>query len=135
MENKGLEKWFQRDVRPVGELELPSAGITVELRALDWKTVNNIRKKNSHTNKSGVLVRNEDGLPMDMIATAIQKINGTPFNFYDKEVLSRLGAKTHEEAINSRFLVSEVAMLLKKINELGSNTAEAEDKEIEELKN
>lgn len=135
MESKGLDKWLKRDVRKTGELELPDAGITLELQALDWKTMQNLRKKNVVIAKDGTEIRNEGGLPMDLIATGIKKINGQPFNLYQKETLELLGEKTHEDAINSRFTYMEIAQIIKTINDLSNTSPEQEKKEVDEVKN
>lgn len=135
MNSKALDKWFQRDVRQTTEYELKSQGITLEIQALDWETTNNLRKKNTITQKSGAAIRNEDGFPMDMIATAIKKADGEPFNLYDPATLERIGVKTHEKAINKLFSVSEIGEILKKINEISAGSEETENEEVEELKN
>lgn len=135
MESKGLDKWLQRDVRTKTDLELPDAGITVTLQALDWKTVQNLRKKNTILTKDGKEIRNDDGFPMDLIATGIQAINGQPFNFYKKESLELLDEKNHVDAINNRFTVPEISMLITTINGLSKSTSDDEKAEVDELKN
>lgn len=133
--SKGLDKWLQRDVLKKGELELKDAGITLGLQAIDYKTMQNLRKKNVIVTKEGKEIRNEGGFPMDLIATGVKSINGEPFNFYSKEALELLGEKTHEDAINNRFTYLEILELVKAINELSDTSAEAEKDEVDELKN
>lgn len=133
--HQALEKWFQRDVKATGELELKSAGIVLELEALDWNTTQNILKKNTIPRKGGPGERNHDGFTMDMVAMSIKKVNGEPFNLYNQETLDRVGVKSHEQAINKLFTPFEIGKILQKANELSGATPEAEEAEIEELKN
>lgn len=135
MNKAGLEKWFQRDVRKTGELELPEAGVILELEGLDWKQTQNLLKKNTIPRKDGSTIRNHDGYLMDVIASAIKKANGETFNLYERETLEVIGVKSHDQAINKLFTVTEVNKLIKLANELSGDTPEAEKEEVEELKN
>ncbi|WP_432355316.1 phage tail assembly chaperone [Sporosarcina sp. A2] len=130
-----LEKWLQRDVKATGELELPHIGLVLELEALDWKTTQNLIKKNTIPRKGGPGERNTDGFTMDMIAKSLKKVNGEPFNLYQEDTLSRIGVKTHEQAINKLFTPFEIGKILQKSNELSGATPEVEEEEVEELKN
>lgn len=135
MNSKGLDKWFQREVRQTAEFVLESQDITLEIQGLDWETMNNLRKKNTIKQVNGTEIRNEDGLPMDMIASSIKKANGEPFNLYDRDTLERIGVKTHDKAINKLFALGEIGELLTKIREISNGTEETEKSEVEELKN
>lgn len=135
MNSKGLDKWFQREVRQTAEFVLESQGITLEIQGLDWETMNNLRKKNTIKQVNGTEIRNEDGLPMDMIASSIKKANGEQFNLYDRDILERIGVKTHDKAINKLFALGEIGELLTKIREISNGTEETEKSEVEELKN
>lgn len=130
-----LEKWLQRDVKATGTLELSHIGIVLELEALDWKTTQNLIKKNTIPQKGGPGMRNTDGFTMDVIAKSLKKVNGEPFNLYQEETLSRVGVKTHDQAINKLFTPLEIGKILQKSNELSGSTPEAENEEVEELKN
>lgn len=135
MNKVALEKWFKRDVKESDKLALPNAGVELEMEGLDWNRTQNLLKKNTIPKKDGSSIRNQEGYAMDLIASSIKKVNGQPFNFYDKETLEAIGVQTHEQAINKLFKVAEIAKILQKSRELSGDTPEAEEAEVEELKN
>lgn len=135
MKSAGLEKWFQRDVKKTGKFELPTVGVELELEGLNWDQTQNLLKKNTIPVKGGEDKRNTSGYTMDLIATAIKKANGEPFNLYERDKLDEIGVKTHEQAINKLFTVAEIGKVIRFINGLSDDSPEAEETEIEELKN
>lgn len=135
MNKPGLEKWLQREVKKTGKLELPTVGIELELEGLNWNTTQNLLKKNTIPLKGGGEKRNTSGYTMDLVATSIKKVNGEPFNLYDRETLKEIGVQDHEQAINKLFTVKEIQQILRLSNELSGDTPEAEEEEVEELKN
>lgn len=137
MNKTALAKWAQHDVKKRGELIIKrdQDEMVLELEGLDWTTTRNLLKTNTVGLKGGVEKKDDDGFMVDMIAKTVKKMDGEPFDLYDKETLEVIGVKTTEQAINKLFTIGEIGKLITLSRELSGDTDEAEKEEIDELKN